>query len=293
MADLATEAATALWIGGRERQEDAISALVAPRGEADLIVLSDGMGGHDAGDVASQIIVSAVLGQLLTAASWPGELRRNGTDHLRKAVAGANDRLRDHVRTAGLRAGMGGTVVTTLISDGHLRWISVGDSPLYLFRRDRLWRLNTNHSLAPQIDLLAAQGELDPDSARRHPDRGVLTSALTGGRIEQVDCPQDGVALHPDDIVLLASDGVHALDDTAIARLLARLRNRPPREIADRLLAAVKARGAEEQDNVTLAVIAVRLAGEQPAPARAAGLSGLARLRPLRWLSRPRPVGPA
>lgn len=280
-ANLATDTATAIWIGARERQEDAVIAHATPRGEADVVVLSDGMGGHDAGDVASQIIVAEVLGRMFCAAGHPGRLSEKGPETLLAAVDGANDSLRDHARIARPQDGMGGTVVSTLITGGALRWVSVGDSPLFLYRRGKLWRLNADHSLAPQIDLMAAQGELDADAARTHPDRGVLTSALTGNRIAKVDCPTEPLPLRDGDIVLVASDGIQALSDADLTRLLRRNRNCDARVIADRLMAAVQARRAEDQDNVSVAVTRISAVAAPAAARPHPGLLGLlAGLRP-------------
>lgn len=227
-----------------------------------MVVLSDGMGGHSDGDIASHMIVSEVLGDLFLAASRPDALRRHGAEILRRALVSANDGLRAGVSQGAGQEGMGGTLVCGLFLDATLRWLSVGDSPLYLLRDGRLTRLNADHSLAPHIDLLAEQGAIDFETARDHPQRGVLTSALTGGTLEKVDCPDDSLQLEAGDIVLFASDGIASLTADEIEATLHRHRNRPPQFIADRLIAAVADCDEPGQDNVAVSVVTARA----PAP---------------------------
>lgn len=258
MSSLLIDAASASWIGTRSRQEDSVLTNIPQGDEPGLIVLSDGMGGHADGDIASRAIVTEVLADLFLAACRPDAMRVHGADILRHAAEAANIRLRDHTSAGVGQEGMGGTLVSGVIQDGSLRWLSVGDSPLYLMRGDALQRLNADHSLAPQIDLMVAQGEIDAESAKVHPQRGVLTSALTGGPIAKVDCPDEPMALHPGDIVVFASDGVDALGRTRISELLRDHRHRAASAIAERLIDAVERQGAQDQDNVSVVVVAVR-----------------------------------
>ena len=268
MDELSIEAATASWIGTRSRQEDAVLAHVPPTREPGVIVLSDGMGGHSDGDIASRTIVTEVLADLFLAACRPDALRLHGADILRRAVEAANGRLLDHTRDGAGQEGMGGTLVSGIVQDGALRWVSVGDSPLYLLRGGQLERLNEDHSLAPQIDLMARQGAMTAEDAKLHPQRGILTSALTGGTVAKVDCPAEPISLRPGDLVLFASDGVAAIDEPQLAALLHRDRHRPAQHIADRLIGEVQACCGTDQDNVSVAVVTARA---RPKPALRAG----------------------
>lgn len=255
MAELVGEAATAISIGQRERQEDAVAAEFCRGAEVGLAVLSDGMGGHDAGDVASRIIVAEMFGELFFSGANPRGLHESGPDILRGAVSNANESLR-HLSEAGAgQDGMGGTVVSALVYDDQLRWISVGDSPLYLFRRGRLRRLNEDHSMGPAIDHLVSEGLMDEETARTHPQRNCLTSALTGGNVDKIDCPAEPLALRAGDVVVAASDGLQVLDDRRIRRILSRNRFRDCRRTADALIRAVEDFGDPEQDNTSVVVI--------------------------------------
>lgn len=255
MNDLVADAATAIALGRRQRQEDAVVTDFSQGAEMGLAVLSDGMGGHSAGDVASRIIVTEMFGELFFCSARIEQLREHATAILRSAVTSANQSLRAHAEAKSGREGMGGTVVATVFIDGEMRWISVGDSPLYLFRDGELTRLNEDHSMAPQIDHMAREGIIDADLARTHPQRGYLTSALTGGDIDKVDCPEKAISLKPGDIVLIASDGLQVLDDSTLERMLSFSHRKSSQRIAGSLLEAVKSVDAPQQDNVSMAVV--------------------------------------
>jgi serine/threonine protein phosphatase PrpC len=177
---------------------------------------------------------------------------------LRHAVTQANETLGAHAAAAAeTRTGMGGTVVATIFSGGRLHWISVGDSVLYLFRDMTLTRLNADHSMAPQIDLMVKRGMLGPEEALRHPQRNMLTSALMGEEIAEIDCPDASFELREGDVIILASDGLQFLPDPIIEALLIRARNHDCRRIARDLLEAVDKLDDPEQDNVSLIVACV------------------------------------
>jgi hypothetical protein len=133
---------------------------------------------------------------------------------------------------------------------------SVGDSLLYLLRDGMLKRLNDDHSMGPQIDLMAKNGMLDAEAARTHPQRNCLTSALTGKDIPELDCPPRRLELEDGDIIVLASDGLQSVAEEDIASILDSLRPES-RDIATALLRAVAAEGVSDQDNTSVAVIRV------------------------------------
>lgn len=277
MTEPIADVATAVAIGSRHRQEDAVIADFADGADSGFAVLSDGMGGHDDGDLASRIIVSEVFGAF-SVASRAGRADPEAVrERLRQAVLRANRSLRAQVDAGSGQKGMGGTVITTFVQDDTLRWVSVGDSGLYLFRSRQLWRLNEIHSLAPQIDMMARQGVMNEDDARNHPQRGCLTSALVGAEIERIDCPAEPVRLMPGDVVLMASDGLEVLDDSEIRDVLCRSHTGSSQEIARALMDAVALQEAPDQDNVSIVVIKPNLAAE---PCRTANASRLGELRP-------------
>jgi PPM family protein phosphatase len=162
-----------------------------------------------------------------------------------------------HVAKHPRMQGMGSTLVATALVGPHLYWASVGDSPLFLHRGRKLTRLNEDHSMAPQIDAMIALGQIKPDVGLNHPDRGCLTSAITGQKIARLNCPQDPFALQAGDMVVVSSDGLHSLSDEEIEYILRRNAKRPSLEIAECLIDAVREARVPGQDNVSIIVIKV------------------------------------
>ena len=190
--------------------------------------------------------------------------------------------------------GMGATVVALVFDSRRLWWISVGNSPLYLYRDGVLRQLNEDHSLAPQIDYLVANGMMDPETGRNHPDRHCLTSVLIGREIDRIDCVEAPFPLQAGDVVIVASDGLQALSETEIAEHLAGLIDAPAERIATTLMDAVEACGDPDLDNVSLSVIrplGLTAPVDAAAPGRgtvaadaAAPGTGLSAVAPMRWL---------
>ncbi len=257
LAELRYDAAAAIRRGCRDHQEDAVVADFADGAEVGFAVVADGMGGHAAGDVASGIVVTEVFAALKARTGNRETLERDIASILHDATQRANDGLRAHAETSPGTAGMGATLVAPVLMGNRLYWISVGDSPLYLFRQGTLLRLNQDHSLVPQIDYLVEKGLLEEDEGRSHPDRNCLTSVLSGAAIARIDCPDEPVHLFAGDLVIAASDGVQFLDDDAIAGVLRAHGHHSARKIGALLMAAIEELGDPDQDNATLCVIRV------------------------------------
>jgi len=232
--------------GARSYQEDA--AAVRPYAGGLAAVLADGMGGHAGGAVASEVASTGFLEAFLAAA---GEARVR----LVQALDLANTAIAERASGRPELRGMGCTLVGASFGPEGLSWISVGDSPLYLVRGGQLRRLNEDHSLAPEVDRLAALGRISWDLAKIHPERHVLRSALMGSEIELIDASEAPLALQPGDLVILASDGIHTIPDSEIARLCAAVET--PDAAAEALLAAVAAAGDPHQDNTTVVVVRI------------------------------------
>jgi protein phosphatase len=127
---------------------------------------------------------------------------------------------------------------------------------MYLFRRGELARLNEDHSLSPVIDRLVAEGKMSAEDARDDPRRHYLRSAVTGDEIELVDYSEKPLGLLPDDILLIASDGLLTLDEDHIQRIVQAYAGDGVKAVADALMRAVEQIGDPRQDNTTLIVIA-------------------------------------
>jgi|LNFM01.1.fsa_nt_gb protein phosphatase len=248
--------------GGRPYQEDAsvvwpgspvvtLSGVAAPPEDTALVaVLADGMGGHAGGALASSTICNAFLAHFAAA---PGE----GRSRLKPALVAANDAIGDKVSANPQLSGMGATLVGVALGETGLSWISVGDSPMYLYRDGELVQLNEDHSLAPVIDRLVEQGKMSADEARADPRRHYLRSAITGEDIELVDAPDRPLRLAAGDIVVIASDGIHTLEPDSIRDLVASYAPNGPDAIADALITSVVEADHPHQDNTTVIVVMV------------------------------------
>ncbi|MDG4551532.1 MAG: protein phosphatase 2C domain-containing protein [Candidatus Contendobacter sp.] len=245
--------------GSRSRQEDDYGIFeLPPELEAGdlLLVLADGMGGEQGGARASALAVRGFV-ELYDAASAAAIPER-----LEQTLARVNERMARDVASDphGLR-GMGCTLLAVVLAEDGLYWISVGDSPLWLWRRGRLHRLNQDHAYRSILAYQVINGEISAAEAARHPDRNALISAVTGAELELVDLPRQPYPLRPEDQILLASDGLLTLGEKEIAAVLGRAHseNSP----CARLLAAVADRRNLRQDNVT--VLWARSAAHRPA----------------------------
>ena len=169
------DATSALSKGQRSTQEDAIIADFARGTGVGVAVLADGMGGHAAGDIASKIVVTEVFSDLMFRRGDLQAFEKTVTEALKEAALAANSCLRDHVQAYPDTRGMGSTLVASVLIGRHLYWISIGDSPLFLFRDGQLRDRTLDHSL---VQSLINAGVLTPDQAREHPRRSELQSAL-------------------------------------------------------------------------------------------------------------------
>ncbi|NDR55553.1 PP2C family protein-serine/threonine phosphatase [Aliiruegeria sabulilitoris] len=254
-SELCLDAATGLSLGAREAQEDAVLCDVPQGGASGIVVLADGLGGHVAGALASRIAVTTALDELAARRNAQGRLETDIPGLLVNAAQAANRAILAHACSNPETHGMGATLLLVIVDGGRLFWLSVGDSPLFLLRDGQIRQLNEVHSLAPQFDLLARAGEMDPEIAASHPDRSCLTSALGFDPLRRVDCPQTGFELAPGDLLVAASDGILTLSPEMMVTTLSRPDNGFATDLVDRLLRKVAASGAREQDNLSVSVL--------------------------------------
>jgi PPM family protein phosphatase len=233
---------------GRQRQGNEDSYFV----RAPLFVVADGMGGAQAGEVASEMAVESFDGGLPDGAP---------ADALVQVIEDANRRIHDRSRAESHRAGMGTTVTAAYVGEQEVTIAHVGDSRAYVLRDGRLERLTRDHSLVGE---LVARGKLTEEQAETHPQRSVITRALGPEPAVQVDVQtyqaRDG------DRFMVCSDGLTSM--VPEARVTEILEGARSLEHAGRELIAA-ANDAGGRDNIT--VILFRLAevdgGEEPAAA--------------------------
>lgn len=244
------EAATATSQGDRRYQEDAVRVWAADGSASAMVlaVLADGMGGHAGGAIASRLVCDTFADRVAHAA---GSVK----ERLCEALAEANAAIAEKVDASPTLSGMGSTVVGAAFTTAGLEWISVGDSPMYLFRRGEVALLNEDHSLAPALDRLADEGQISHDEARSDPRRHMLRSAVTGEDIDLVDLSPRALPLDAGDYVILASDGIHPLCAEDVGRVVAGCAAAGPQAVANELIRVVIALREPHQDNVTVVVV--------------------------------------
>lgn len=255
MADLSYDTAMSIDIGRRQRQEDALASDF-PSGQAfGFVVLADGMGGHAAGDMASKIVVTEVFSDLKLKSSDVDDLEHGISDVLRGAALHANTCLGQYAQEHRQSQGMGSTLLAPVLIEDRLYWVSVGDSPLYLFRDGSLTRLNENHALSSQIDYLVSSGIMGREEAQNYPDQTCLTSVLIGAEIAQLDCPSTPLILKEGDILIAASDGLQFISEEQIEGVLRFQQKSTAEQIGAALTKEIRKLDDPDQDNLSLCVI--------------------------------------
>jgi len=251
------DAVSALSKGRRDYQEDSIATDFPLGADLGFVVLADGMGGHACGDIASKIIVTEVFSELKLQSGNKTNFADNVASILCEAAISANECVSGHVSTNPESTGMGATLIAPVLIDDQLSWVSIGDSPLFLFRNGTLKQLNEDHSMAPQIDFMIKSGLIGEEAGKNHPDRNCLTSVLIGDEISHVDCPAEPFQLFVDDILIVASDGLQFLSDAQIECILESCHSKPSTEIAYALLKNLEELDDPDQDNISLSVIKI------------------------------------
>jgi protein phosphatase len=195
------------------------------------------MGGHACGALASRVAADAFLQAFLAQTSAGSPL----VERLDNSLGAANDAIAEVLEEQqGAAEGMGTTLVAAYLSPKSVSWISVGDSPLWLYRDGRIVRLNDDHSLR-QLGVGSHQSNM-------------LQSAVIGSEIPLIDRHPEPLGLLKDDIILLSSDGILTLDETQIASTVQSAKTSEPELLTWLLLHAVEDRAKTHQDNCTLIV---------------------------------------
>jgi protein phosphatase len=222
----------------RQQNEDSFLA------EETLFVVADGMGGHNAGEVASALAV--------TTLKAGARLGIDTTEDFRELVQQANSAIYTASLDDSTQSGMGTTVTALSIVEGEEPRVlvaNVGDSRAYLWRSGALSRLSVDHSYVQE---LVNEGIITPEAARVHPRRNIVTRALGIDRSVMVDVFTHFV--RTGDRIVLCSDGlVDEVADTEIARVLGQ--HTDPQETAEALVMVANTNGG--RDNTTVIVVDV------------------------------------
>jgi PPM family protein phosphatase len=227
---------------GRQRRDNEDSAFA----RAPVFVVADGMGGAQAGEVASRIAVEAFEHGLPDSGS-PEE-------RLATRVREANQQIYERSRADRGRAGMGTTLTAAYVDDTHVAIAHVGDSRAYLFRDGTLQRLTQDHSL---VDELVRRGKLTEEQAAEHPQRSIITRAL--GPEPDVEVDTWTYPARAGDVVLLCSDGLTSMiSEERVKAVLTEHENNLD-EAADALIREANEAGG--RDNITVVLFRLEEVG--------------------------------
>lgn len=222
---------------GHKRKVNEDSVLALP--ELNIWLISDGMGGHAAGDYASRLIAD------MAAGIAPDLAPADRMQALRDTIQDAHRAIRREASDRGVDV-MGATVVGLLLADGHFAALWAGDSRLYRFRNGEIEMLTTDHSV---VAALVESGQLTWDEAEHHPQSNAITRAVGVG--DDLELEKIRGQTEPGDRFLLCSDG---LTKYATFDMLRRaLATQPIEVICDHLIQMALAGGGA--DNITAAVV--------------------------------------
>ena len=229
----------------RELNEDCYCICgLGDNSERGFCILADGMGGHNAGEVASQNAVKLIaeeMNRLLESGEKeiPGQLSR--------AVSAANTGVYTMASENPIHRGMGTTVVTAFIDDGTAYVANVGDSRAYAVRDDEIVQITTDHSVVSE---LVMRGTITKEEARLHPQRNIITRAVGTDKSVRTDIFEYNYS--PGDVMIICSDGLSTmLDDNRILEIIKS--KKTSEDTVNSLIAAAKDEGG--LDNITVICI--------------------------------------
>lgn len=237
--------------GKREYQQDVMSIKnFGPIGV--LAILADGMGGYEGGEIASKL-VSENFREFTIEDENIGE-------SLKKYLLKGNEAIKSYKQEHSEVKSMGTTAIAFFMTEKSCQWVSVGDSPLYVIRnRSKISRINENHSVAGLLDLQVKNGEISREEALSSGQRHMLTSAISGENISQMNLSVSWTT-RSDDIFILASDGIETISEDRIREIV--LGHVPVatqenmQNACEALVQEVMHIGTKNQDNVTVIMLA-------------------------------------
>ncbi len=206
-----------------------------------LAIVADGMGGHNAGEVASGEAVGIIQKDVLGKSGEPAK------DVLIKAITDANREIYEMSIQKQKLSGMGTTITACLADEKGVTAVQVGDSRLYLIREGKITQITKDHSL---VEMLVESGSITKEEARRHPQRNVITRAVGTDRTVEADVYE--FATQPEDTLLLCSDGlVNMVEDETILSIIQNEKSLD--EAANALV--LEAERAGGTDNITVILV--------------------------------------
>lgn len=233
-------------IGKRRKSNQDYTATFTNQKNQLLALLADGMGGHQAGDIASRQAVEEI------GIAWEATTiddSEKAVQWFLQHIQQANQRIFEKGQSQPTLSGMGTTLEVVTILDNHLALAHVGDSRIYLFREQRLIALTEDHSL---VNALLKSGEITQEMAENHPRKNIITRSLGMPGSLEVDVAIHKIQDH--DQLLLCSDGLtNMVSEPKIAQIL--LEAASLQDASQRLIEEANAKGG--LDNITVLLIDV------------------------------------
>ena len=220
-----------------------------------IFIVGDGMGGHQAGEVASTLAVEAIRIFMARTrddekVTWPYGIDPAlsfDANRMATAIKIANRRVFKASEHSDQYTGMGTTIVVAMVNDGRIVFSSVGDSRIYSLSQGTLTQLTQDDSW---ISMLMANGTLNPSAIAQHPMRHVLTNVI--GARETLECRVQERVLADAELFLLSTDGLHGTLDTEAIRSI--MHSHPePAVLAPALVEAALQQGSK--DNITALIV--------------------------------------
>lgn len=211
-----------------------------------LAVIADGMGGHQAGDVASEMAVSFIQKKWESAEKLtkPNQVE----EWLIHTINEINELIYNHAQNNKECEGMGTTLVVAIYGDDFISVGHIGDSRCYLVNHSELKQITEDHSL---VNALVKSGQISKKDAKYHPRKNIVLRALGSDKNVEVDV--NVISIEPDDLVLLCSDGLtDKLTDEEIFDILTK-HDFSLKEAGEELILVANQRGGE--DNISLILL--------------------------------------
>jgi serine/threonine protein phosphatase PrpC len=210
-----------------------------------LAVVADGMGGYEGGQEASRLAVETVIA---VYRDYAGD---SPQEALIEAIQTAHEQIRHYSVAHPELRGMGTTCTAAAIVQDSLYYVHVGDTRLYLIRGGHITKVTRDHSY---VGRLVETGIISPEEAERHPQRNILTAALGTNPELTMDSPRQPEPLHPDDVLLICSDGLWG--QVSDHEILEAVENGSAEKAARELIDLARQRGGP--DNITVEILKLR-----------------------------------
>lgn len=206
-----------------------------------LAIVADGMGGHNAGEIASGKAVGIVQKDVAEQSD------KSAREILVKAVDDANREIYEMSKNKESLSGMGTTMTACVAENNNVTAVQVGDSRLYRIRKDSITQITKDHSL---VEMLVESGEITKEEAKSHPQKNIITRAV--GTDKTVESDVYEFKTKKDDVILLCSDGlVNMVEDETILSIINTSKNLE--EAANNLVLSAETAGGT--DNITVILI--------------------------------------